>query len=178
MERRSAIKNLLLISGGFVLLPSCVQTPKKQGPADFSKLNISTDQIKLVAEIAETIIPATNTPGAKALNIHLFVLKMLNDCYEQKDREAFLKGLEMVNSVAGQQFGSPFINCTKAQKEGVLNIIEVDKKQFGSFYSMMKQRTIQGYLNSKYVMTNLLVYKLIPSKYNGYFPVKTTQQHG
>jgi hypothetical protein len=36
----------------------------------------------------------------------------------------------------------------------------------------MKQQTINGYMNSKYVMTNLVVWELIPGRYNGYFPVK------
>ncbi|HEY0177238.1 MAG TPA: hypothetical protein VGC08_12725, partial [Pedobacter sp.] len=41
------------------------------------------------------------------------------------------------------------------------------------FYQIMKDRTIDGYLNSKYVMTSLIIYELVPGRYNGYFPVKS-----
>lgn len=67
------------------------------------------------------------------------------------------------------------MSCSTAEKECLLEDIEqnqdlTDEKSV--FYNIIKQRLIQGYLNSKYVMTNLLIYRLIPDRYNGYFPVE------
>ncbi|CAL1517266.1 gluconate 2-dehydrogenase subunit 3 family protein [Chitinophaga sp. MM2321] len=177
MERRAAIRNLLIISGGITLLPSCLGTQKKQVSAGFSNLDISADQEKLLAEIAETIIPATDTPGAKALGVHLFVLKMLNDCYEKDQQEAFIKGLKQLEKITKKQYGDSFMACDKVDREAVLKNIETTMKDAGdvsTFYKIMKQKTIQGYLNSKYVMTNLVIYELVPGRYDGYFPVKNT----
>jgi hypothetical protein len=41
---------------------------------------------------------------------------------------------------------------------------------------MAKALTINGYMTSKYVMTNITKYELVPGRYNGFAPVKT-QHH-
>src|ERR1700693_5168461 len=92
MNRRTVIKNLALVIGGAALLPSCLR--HNGGPSIHLKhLNISADQENLIGDVCETIIPKTDTPGAKGLNLHLFVLKMLDDCYKKKDQQAFMAGL-------------------------------------------------------------------------------------
>jgi hypothetical protein len=43
------------------------------------------------------------------------------------------------------------------------------------FYKIMKEKTIQGFLTSKYVVLNIQKYEFIPSvEYNGYARVKNT----
>ncbi|HCR31265.1 MAG TPA: hypothetical protein DIV79_14750, partial [Opitutae bacterium] len=39
-----------------------------------------------------------------------------------------------------------------------------------AFIRIAKKLTIQGYLESKYVMTELLPHKMIPDPYDGYYP--------
>ena len=174
MQRRSAIRHLFIVAGGILVLPSCINNEGKPS-IKLKNFDINTDQENLLAEISDIIIPKTDTPGAKELGVHLFVLKMLDDCYEKNKQQLFLEGLEQLENSVRHQYGQSFIRCTEAQKQEVLLNIE-EKKDFPEttfeFYQIMKQRTIQGYLNSKYVMTNLQVYEMIPSKkYNGYFPV-------
>lgn len=174
MERRSALKNLIIIGGGIALLPSCLNKPEKAS-VRLKNVEINHQQENILAEVAETIIPATDTPGAKALGVHLFVLKMLDDCYNKKDQKAFLTGLEQLETMAKKQYKNSFVDCSKDDKESVLKSIETGNQNAGEiskFYQIMKQKTIQGYLNSKYVMNNLIVFELVPGRYDGYFPVK------
>jgi hypothetical protein len=49
-------------------------------------LKIDADQENLVNNLAETILPKTDTPGAKDLGINLFVFKMIDDCFDKKHR--------------------------------------------------------------------------------------------
>lgn len=35
------------------------------------------------------------------------------------------------------------------------------------FFKILKRRTVQGYLNSEYVMKNKLIYELVPGRYDG-----------
>lgn len=173
MQRRTALKNLLLIAGGTALLPSCVQQDKKAF-IPLNHLKISAAQESLLAEIAETLIPKTDTPGAKELGVHQFVLTMVDDCFEKEKQEHFIKGLEEVNELAQKHLNTSFIKASPQQRHQLLT--RIDKKEFGGkasgFYSAMKKLTIQGFLKSKYVMSNLLVYELVPSRFNGSFPVK------
>ena len=174
-ERRSAIKQLVMIAGGMVILPSCIRDPK-QASIPLKNLAINQDQEKLLADIAATLIPQTDTPGAKELGVHLFVLKMLDDCYEKEVQQTFVKGLAYLDESSRQRFDRLFVNCTATQRQQLLHTIERESgypAELIEFYTIMKQRTIQGYLTSKYVMTNVLEYALIPrTPYNGYYPVE------
>lgn len=164
MNRRLAIKQVLIFAGGMALLPSCLREEGKVS-IQLQHLDISATQEKLLAEIAELILPKTNTPGAKDLKLHLFVLKMLDDCYEKQEQESFMKGLDAFEGLAGAELQQKLIEAN-AGKPGLA-------KEIADFYTIMKSRTIGGYLNSKYVMSNLVIWELVPGRYNGYFPVKT-----
>jgi hypothetical protein len=161
------------MAGGILILPSCSED-KTKASIQLNKLDIDADTEKLLAEIAETLIPETDTPGAKKLNIHLFVLKMLDDCYEKEDQDKFIAGLKQLETHAKKQFGNSFTGCTVTQRQQLLEEIENNKnaeENIARFYDIMKDKTIQGYMNSKYVMTKLVIYELIPSiPYNGYAP--------
>ena len=163
MERRTAIKQVLIFAGGMALVPSFL---KGAGRASIQtkNLDISAEQEKLLGEIAEIIIPKTTTPGAKDLGLHLFVLKMIDDCYEKTVQQKFMNGMKTFEGLDADALRQQVI----AVNSGNTGIAEDTK----SFYKLMKQQTINGYMNSKYVMTNLVVWELIPGRYNGYFPVK------
>ncbi len=175
MKRRAALKDLVIIAGGITLLPSCLHHPGKASIA-LKNLDISADQERLLAEIASTIIPQTDTPGAREMGSHLFVLKMLDDCYEKDVQQKFIQGLYQLENSTKKRFGNSFVNCTVDQKEKVLQGVENKESyhaQVYDFYKIMKERTIQGYLTSKYVLLNIEKYELIPSvKYNGYYRIK------
>lgn len=175
MERRLAIKQILFLAGGVALLPSCLRDSGKSSIA-LTNIDVSLDQEHLLAEIAETIIPATSTPGAKALNLHLFTLKMLDDCYEKEDQSLFFKGLDALQDRSEEQFSRSFQKLTAAERQQLLVGIEKDQQasaEIKKFYDVMKSKTIEGYLSSKYVMTNLVVWELVPGRYNPYYPVKS-----
>jgi hypothetical protein len=173
MDRRSVFRNLAIVAGGILIMPSCSQDETKAS-IRLNNLDIDAETERLLAEISDTIIPETDTPGAKGLNIHLFVLKMLDDCYEKESQQKFISGLKQLEADTKKRFGNSFIRCTPAERSQLLMRIENEEgvpDDMDHFYSIMKERTIQGYMNSKYVMTNLVIYEIISSTpYNGYAP--------
>lgn len=173
MKRRSAIKSLLIIAGGIAILPSCSQ---KSGGASIqlAHLDINADDESLLAEIAETILPHTDTSGAKDLNLHLFVLKMVDDCHSSTDQQQFMSGLGKINTLCKDKFKQSFVDATIEQRLQLLQEIAASNdidKDIRTLYDITKRRTVQGFLNSKYVMTDLKQYELIPGRYNGYVRV-------
>lgn len=174
MQRRTALKQLLIVAGGVTVLPACMQaTTGASIPLNHIKIN--SDDEKRLAEISETIIPKTAIPGAKDVYAHLFILKMVDDCYEPEKQEQFVTGLKNIDGLSKKRYSSSFVNSTPAQREGLLAQLEKTKKgdAFYDFYQMTKALTIQGFLQSKYVLTNVLKYELVPGRYNGFAPVKT-----
>lgn len=175
MERRLVIKQVLIMAGGLALLPSCL---KESGKSTILLKNISInlDQENLLGEIAETMLPKTDTPGGKQLKLHLYVLKMLDDCYEETEQRQFIAGMEQFKDYVYNKNAKSFTKLSTSQREGTLIALENDKKlspDLTAFYTIMKKRTIKGYLNSQYVMTNLIKWELVPGRYNGYYPVKS-----
>jgi len=181
MERRAVIRNLLTITGGITLLPACLNSADKAS-VELDNFEFSADDEALLAEIAATIIPQTDTPGAKEVGSHLFVLKMVDDCYEKEDQEQFVEGFKKFQKSTRQRFNKSFAACTNKQKKQMLQAIE-DKESFppevSAFYKIMKEKTIQGYMTSKYVVMDIMKYEMIPSvPYNGYHPVKNISTDG
>jgi hypothetical protein len=174
MQRRTALKQLLIIAGGTLVIPSCMNDTS-QASIPLKHLKIDGTEEKLLAEISETIIPKTGIPGAKDVYTHLFALKMIDDCYEPEQQKEFKEGLKEINALSKKKFNTTFNESTPEQREALLTELEGRKEgePLSSFYSMVKGLTIQGFLQSQYIMTNVLKYELVPGRYNGFAPVKT-----
>lgn len=171
MKRRVVLKQLAFLTTGSLFLPSVII----QGCSAPLKSSEDTSEIELLlACVAETIIPETDTLGAKELNVHLFVMKMIDDCYDVHVQERFMKGLAQLNELCKRRYGERFENSSSTERLALLADIQNGEgdKDAEYFLSLMKKLTIQGYLDSEYVMTNLIKYELVPARYNGYFPVK------
>jgi Gluconate 2-dehydrogenase subunit 3 len=173
MQRRTALKTVALSIGSVITLPSWanawnVQTLQNQ------HFNLPFSQETLLAEIVETIIPKTDTPGAKDLEIHKFTMKMIADCYDKKAQEVFAKGLVSVENMAKKDYSKSFVECDGKQKLAVLNLmLNSNESNDKDFVRLVKNITIQGYLNSEYVMTNLRKFQFLPGTYHGCVPVKS-----
>jgi hypothetical protein len=201
MDRRTVIKNLALILGGAALLPACSQDKAKSKVA-LKNIDITADQEQLIGDVSETVIPKTKTPGAKDLMLHLFVLKMVDDCYRKQEQETFITGIGQFNDAVLKQYGKTFNQLDAKIREAFLLDIEKEAKIYSektsaaggkktpagassviskypgelqAFYFIVKNQTINGYTNSKYFLTKEVVYELVPGRYNAHFPYKQKQ---
>ncbi|WP_295674242.1 gluconate 2-dehydrogenase subunit 3 family protein [uncultured Mucilaginibacter sp.] len=191
MDRRTVLKNLALVIGGAVLLPSCLH-PDGTTYIKLKHIDIDADQEKTIADMCETFIPKTNTPGAKELNLPAFVLKMIDDCYGKKDQEAFLAGMAKFTEMVKTKYNSSFSDLSVKDREAILTGIENSAKPKEgakatarrprpqkhleadpqmAFYWAVKQQTIYAYTTSQYFMTKLVFYDMIPGRYNVHYPV-------
>jgi hypothetical protein len=120
-----------------------------------------------------SVSPATETPGAKALNVHQFVQKMVSDCYDKSVQENLAKGLNSLDGLAKTAYSKSFAQGDTAQRTALLTqLSKSDDKAQKDFYSLVKGLTIRGYMSSEYVMTNLTHYQFIPGHYYGCVPVQ------
>lgn len=168
MQRRRALKQLLCIAGGMVVFPSCWRDQRKSN-ITLSNLHINSEEENLLAEIGESIIPESDSPGGKGLNLHLFVLKMVDDCHTEADQHVFMRGIKTWDQEMKTFSGSTFVAADSVQRHSFLSTIDQDNAHplFG-FFAITKRRVIQGYLTSEYVMKNEVIYELVPGRYNGY----------
>lgn len=130
-------------------------------------------QEKLVAEVADVIIPATSTPGAKAAGVENFILRVIRDCYVPKDQEAFFAGLDRLDKNAVSRFGKAFSALSVDQKNTIVSDAVTGDKDF---FQLLKSLTITGYFTSEVGATQALDYLPVPGRFEGSYPLKPDQK--
>lgn len=156
-----------------------------------SKLNIDPfiKRKVLIAELADMIIPRTDTPGAKDAKVEDYIIKVLTFCTEPGTQHKFLNGLIDIEDYSINKYGHSFIKCSKAEKETILkHFDEKSKYPFGilnkinnkfigkPFFVELKQLTVEGYCNSQLGATQGLVYDFIPQTYQACIPLTKNQR--
>lgn len=122
MDRREAVKNMAFLMGGAlsattigVFLDSCNSPSTKTNGSLFTE-----DQLKMITEVADIIIPTTNTPGAKAAGVGPFIALMVKDCYPEDAQKAFVKGLEDLDEQSKDEFKKSFLEISLEQRQQLL----------------------------------------------------------
>lgn len=165
MKRRETLKYLGLSIGSVIALPAWANSWRGNDLSN-STLNMSLENETLLAEMVETIIPTTDTAGAKTLGIDKFIQKMVADCLDKPSREVFGQGFALLDEQTKKAYNKSFVDCSPQQRMEILQQIGKDKGNAANkFYGLVKGLTIQGYLSSEYVMVNHYGYKMIPNKF-------------
>jgi len=179
MNRRDAIARVSLLLGGTLLgaeafLSGCHNAPEKN--IGGVGTNFSNDDIAYLDEVAETILPATDTPGAKEAKVGEFMARIVKDCYTEKDQKIFLDGMQALNEASRKKNGKVFMESTPEQRHDLLVDLDkeqkayMDKKQKDDpahYFRMMKELTLWGYFTSEPGATKALRYVAVPGKYQG-----------
>src|SRR4030088_2282582 len=111
MRRREAVR-FLGAALALPLLPSGAEAAIKLGKSLHERLGdvpfrtLNRDQQQLVTNIAEMIIPETDTPGATSVKVPEFIDLILTECASHAERATFLSGLSDIDTRA-LPMGSP-----------------------------------------------------------------------
>lgn len=140
-------------------------------------LGFSPGEIALLDEIGETILPATDTPGAKAVGIGAFMAMMVDECYDDAQHTAFRQGLVDLDVRARQRFGRPFAQVAAAGRTVLLNALDAENRQAlrapgrpAHYFQMFQQLTLLGYFTSEIGATQALRWVEVPGRYDGDAP--------
>src|SRR5450631_3411392 len=122
MNRRDAISRVSMLLGSTILgaevfLSGCTNPNKSVGAAG---INFSNADVAFLDEVAETILPATDTPGAKAAKVGEFMTVIVRDCYEEKDQKTFIDGMQKLNEACKKQYGKYFLESSSEERHGLL----------------------------------------------------------
>jgi hypothetical protein len=175
MKRKKAIGTILLAGGATVVGFSgyewytLTKIPDK---------NYLLGKKSLLAELADTIIPATDTPGAKDAGAVEYMLPMLNECTDNKTLNRFIKGLQDLEEYTQSKYHREFSACSPEEKEAVLSWAEQKSKLSSSllkkiksrftgrpFFEMLKTYTLYGYCISEKGASLGMHYIAVPGKY-------------
>lgn len=172
MKRREAIQ-LVTLTLGACLTTGGSRTAFGQiaKPREMPQVNAALEA--LIAEVANVIIPPTDTPGAKAAGVEKFIIRVLRDCTKQEEQANFYAGLAGLEAECVKTFGSPFAQLTEAQKSEALKEYGLRNKPF---FSKLKQLTVTGYFTSEIGATQALAYLPVPGRFEGSVPMEPGQK--
>lgn len=180
MERREAVQYISLLLGGTLVGANAFVTGCKT--ADKRDNTVFTqDDVAYLNEVADTILPTTATPGAKAANVGQFMTVMVNDCYEAKDQKVFHEGLTKLNDAADKAYNASFVKLNPQQRHDLLVKLDNEQKDYtktkkqddpAHYFRMMKELTLMGYFTSEIGTKQARRYAPVPGRYDGCIPYK------
>jgi len=181
------------VIGADYFLSGCKSTSKKVTDL------FNEDHIAFLNEVADTILPTTSSPGAKAANVGHFMAVMVQDCYTPEDQQTFIDGISKLDDASEKQFSKKFMDITPAQRTELLVGLDKEQKEYTTerskavnadkakhsadpdykfagkpnhYFRMMKELTLLGYFTSEIGATKALRYVAIPGRYDGCVPYK------
>jgi Gluconate 2-dehydrogenase subunit 3 len=197
MERRELLKMIAVLTGGAVIGGEVFLSGCNAGGT--AATGFSPENIALLDEVGETIIPTTNTPGAKATKIGEFMKTMVSDCYTDAQQKVFADGLNGLNDACKKLNGKNYMESSAEQRKAFLISLEKEAKDYNQkrdeadkpakekaqkemnpdyvgspshYYTMMKQLTLWGYFTSEIGSKQALRFLPVPGKYIGDLPYK------
>ena len=200
LSRRHAIQRVSALLGGaalaggdrllaFALDDQALTLALAQGVGGFTAADVA-----LLDEIAETILPETSTPGAKAAKTGAFMALMVSDAYTDRAREVFRVGMRQVDEVCTAATGLAFMSATPAQRLAVVQALDREQKEVmdarlpapsnpypppeapgdepAHYFRMMKELALLGFFTSEIGMTRALRYIEAPGTFDPCAPHK------
>src|SRR6266571_620011 len=118
ISRREAILRVSVLLGGVALIGSgaLISGCRAEKTGTAASTPFTADDIAYLDEIAETILPTTSTPGAKAAKTGAFMALMVTDTYEPRDERIFREGMRKLDDTSKDKYGVSFVNATPDQR--------------------------------------------------------------
>src|SRR5690606_35325603 len=122
-----------------------------------------TDDVRLINELGDVIIPPTDTPGAKAAQVGEFIALIIQDCYSDVDKAKIKDQLADIDEFSSQTYNRDFLNCTEKQRVELVSKMENNHDG----YKSIKDLIVSAYLSSEIGMTQLFDYYPVPGRFDG-----------
>ena len=168
MNRRDALKSVVLMMGGTMVGATAILTgcaPEHQ----IEGLNFTPEDIAFLDEIGESIIPATDTPGAKAAGIGAFMVMMVKDTYDATQQKVFVDGLNALRKDFKKATGKEFMEATLDERSAHLTEMyktyRASESNDPAMINMVKDLTVLGYFTSEIGATQALRFVEVPGKF-------------
>jgi glucoside 3-dehydrogenase (cytochrome c) hitch-hiker subunit len=190
MNRRELIQRVAMLMGGAISAPAVLGvlngcSPKPSG-ASWTPQFLSKEEGAVVVDVADLILPRTDTPGAREVGVPAFIDVILKDAYPAEDQARFVSGLKDFDAEAQRTHDKPFLELPQAQRMAFLQKVHdeataAEKTQADSevppserkrpFVLMMKELTLLGFFTSQVGATQVLQYVAVPGGFQACIPL-------
>lgn len=144
------------LTAGTHLNVAFAYSPQTESASKAGKV-FSLTQMKILASVADTILPRTNTPGAFDLDCHGFVDHQLATCFSKEATKPYLSAVNL--------FDESFTTLAPDARQKALMDLEAgkgfDENQQNDFRAL-KSLIVFGYFTSEYGASKALRYDAVP----------------
>ncbi|MFL5499422.1 MAG: gluconate 2-dehydrogenase subunit 3 family protein [Gemmatimonadaceae bacterium] len=140
--RVTALLGGVALVGGSALLTGCRTEVSSDAP-------FTPDDIAFLDEVADTILPATSTPGAKAAKTGAFMALMVRDSYGADDRRIFREGMRKLDDATQKAHNVSFMKATPQQRLAVLTAIDRDQRSYSQAIDDARRKKALAYLSDQ-----------------------------
>ena len=174
LTRREAIRRVSALLGGAALVGQSAWLAGCTAPRSSATLFADSD-VALLDEIADTILPDTKTPGAKAAGVGAFIAVMVRDAYEPSEQRLFMAGLATLEDESRAQNGGGFMASSPAQRVALLERLDREAIEYmrrpgaegrPHYFRLMKELTLLGYFTSEIGCTVAQRYAEVPGRFD------------
>lgn len=136
-------------------LAGCKQASESRPPNQPDAANdLSSNEQQFVSDVAERIIPATDTPGAIEAGVPAFIAMLYRDWLLPEEQAAFRQGIAELERDARNGHGRNFSACDAGQQHTLL--MQWDEGAFAApagstkpFFLTLKQLIVSVYYTSE-----------------------------
>ena len=133
---------------------------------------LTQSQARALDAVAEQIVPATETPGARAAGVPQFVDRAIAGWCDKAQAVLLRGGLDGLDADARAAHGVAFADLTDAQQSAMLSAYDSSGASQRPFFLTLRELVTIGYFTSKPGATLALRYDPIPGAYHGCVPLK------
>lgn len=189
MNRKDALKNTALLAGAVLAGPSLIsmlQSCTKTDRLTWQPVFLNDDQALFISAFVDTILPATDTPGALDVKVDIFIDLLFAKGYDNEAQQQIRNDIDQLNDEAKNAYEAPFAELNSQDRKKFLLDHEKDsgkfrksvwgtavgeEKQPPGFYKSLKSLTLWAYFSSEKVGKEILVYDPVPGVYRGCIPL-------
>ena len=131
---------------------------------------LTSAQRSLVGALADAIIPRTDTPGAADVGVTDWVDLMVAEYYSDADRNAFLRGLDAIETRVKSERAVTFAELPPDARSEIMTALEAPadrQSPDARAYARLKQLVVHGYFTSERVQKEVLKTEVMPGRFEG-----------
>lgn len=137
----------------------------------------NTEQMKILRQVCDVVLPRTDTPSAAELDVHGFIEHQLITCFGEWQQQSAISVLTRIDSVSQQVFGSSFNQFSVEQQTQLLVALENQQQGFTEQdqqqFSQLKSLMVFGFFTTEVGATQALNYQAVPGGFKGSVSYKT-----